>query len=212
MVFPGNIEGVDPATQSMIESFSSRYHHAMEALEERRYAAAREHYLELLRLYQDLRDKRIDPIHMNIAYSCIEDLYNDLQHRVEVPVISGRGLKVGVCVSILLILVSMFIIAKPSVVGLTVMDQVESTIWMGPNQFTIEDITTFNLNDLVDGPYDITYLVSEGRYVKLHLDGSILTMVPPRKFKGMDKITILGYRLGNEQKFLFKRELHILVI
>ncbi len=192
MPFPQDITPVDPESQALIGQFSSAYHRAMDALEGRQYEKAREEYLELLRTYQQIREKRLDPVHAQIAYSCIEDLYNDLQHNVEVPIMSTRSLRVGICASVLVLILSVFLISNPSFVGLAAMEPV--TGWTGPTTLTINKTTTINLDEFANGAY--TYLVTEGIGVNVFLDGSVVTLIPKEGFKGKSLIKVFGYEMA----------------
>ncbi|MFQ5621640.1 MAG: hypothetical protein ACE5FT_07440 [Candidatus Nanoarchaeia archaeon] len=213
MVFPDSIEAVSPRVRVVIERFSSRYHDAMDALEARKYEEARELYVDLLRLYQEIQAADIDPLHMNIAYSCIEDLYNDLQHKVEVPVVSTTGLRIGISASILVILFGIFIITNPSFVGLTAMEFQDTgpSYWKGPNHLVLGGPYTLNLNDYVENAWDVTYLVTEGRGVNSFTDGPLLTLVPKRGFSGNSRVTIYGYNTGDKPQLLFKKDLGLVV-
>ena len=191
MPFPQDITPVDPASQALIGQFSSAWHHAMDSLESRKYERAREEYLELLRLYQEIREKKLDPVHTQIAYSCIEDLYNDLQHHVEVPVMSTRTLRAGICFSILILVLSAFLIGNPSFVGLTIAEPEVTTGWTGPATLTINKSTTINLNDFAQGGY--TYLVTKGIGVDVYMDGPVVTLIPREDFKGKSLIKVFGY-------------------
>lgn len=210
MPFPENIEAVDPATQALIGQFSSTYHHAVDALERRDYEKARVEYLELLRLYQQIREKRLDPVHTQIAYSCIEDLYNDLQHNVDIPVVSTRGLRLGICASLIVLVLSVFLIANPSIVGLTTAEPQFSTGWTGPSTLTITKTTTVNLDEFASGTY--TYLVSKGIGVNLYLDESVLTLIPNEGFKGKSLVTVYAYEtVEGKPRLAFQKYLTVLV-
>lgn len=209
MVFPDNIEGVPPDVQVLIQEFSNTYHDATEALDKRQYETAREHYIDLLRIYQSLGNKEVDPIHTNIAYSCIEDLYQDLQHRIEVPVISTQGLRIGITASILVILMGLFIITNPSFVGLATLDLPQG-IWQGPDYLRITGSTTVNLGEYVDTP-GLTYLTTHGEGVQAHINGKALTLIPTAGYTGRSSITILGYAMDEQPELVLEQQLPVIV-
>lgn len=207
-MFPESVEPVNPQAQATIEQFSNRYHDAVEYLERRKYSAARGEYLELLRLYQQILDYDLDPLHANIAYSCIEDLYNDLQHKVEQPVISQNGFRMWLGTSLLLILLGIFVIANPSYVGLVTLEPQPfvKAYWHGPVELVIADTTTLNLDDYVVSEAPVTYLVSQGEGVQVLQDRNLITLLPFDN--GFSRITVYVYA---EDQFLFEQQLLIKV-
>lgn len=196
MPFPSDIETLAPADQALAQQFSNVYHRAVDHIESHHYDKAREDYLDLLQLYQDLRAKNLDPIHTHIAFSCIEDLYNDLQQHIDTPVVSSHGIQMGICVSVLLVLLGVYVILNPSFVGLSVYEPELGATWIGPEELVIDGTTTLDL-DQYTGSHDLLYLATRGIGLEVYLDGPLLTIIPNEHFKGKSLLTLYGYTTGD---------------
>ena len=180
--------------QILIQQLSQRYHTAQRLINERKLDEAKENYMDMLRIYQDISNTDLSMEDKRIANFCVKTIYDTLLEKQEEPPITESTFRVLFSISIIVLLVGLAIVLKPTIVGLVTYDSLEAPIFTGTQtRFFINGPFTLDLAKLfqsADGN-DLDYLVTRSPTVDIDMSGSIARFLPSGK-KGLSRHTLIA--------------------
>lgn len=178
--------------QMLIQQLSQRYHTAQELIHSRRLKDAQEYYVDMLRIYQDICKTDLSDEDKRVAHFCLQTVYDSLNQEQEDPPLSESTFRILFSVSILVLLVGLAIVLKPTIVGLVTFDTVIAPEFTGTQtRFFITDDFTLDLANLYESNYPIDFLVTKSPTVDVEMHGSKAKFIPSNK-KGMSRHTLMA--------------------
>jgi hypothetical protein len=183
--------------QDLVPKFSDKYESALSLLESSNLQAAKYSYQELMGIYSQISDSSLDPVHKQLAYNCVVDLYNKL-HDVSGDSTASKLTMGFIATAVILAILAVIIILKPSIVGLTALDMTNSApVWSGDTIFKVSSVEGMLEVDL--GVYfsdadwdDLTYISTQTENLTVEVVGDILTLMPNPGYVGTQTITVIA--------------------
>jgi len=198
--------------QLLIQQLSQYYHTAQQQIYAHKFEEGRESYLEMLKIYGDLCSTDIEEEDKKVAHFCCQAVYDALHQQQDKPPISESSFRVLFSVSVLILLVGLAVVMKPSIVGLVTFDGVLAPDFVGTQtRFFIDGKFSLDLDELfesLDGN-ELDFLVTRSPTVDVDLSGSIVTFKPIEN--GLSRHTLIAISKRGDQYQITRVPIEIIV-
>ena len=180
--------------QILVQQLSQYYHEAMQQIYNRNLKQGKEAYLEMLKIYKDIRETDISLEDKQVAHFCVQTVYDTLKEKQEEPPISESTFRMLFSISILILLIGLAIVLKPSVVGLVAYGGVAPPEFIGvQTRFFITSPFNLDLDQQfrsADGN-ELEFLVTRSPTVDVEMQGAIAKFIPSNH-KGISRHTLMA--------------------
>lgn len=183
--------------QDLVPKFSTKYESALSLIEGNDIIAAKTAYKELSALYSQMGSSSLEPVHKQLAYNCLVDLYNKL-HSAQGPSTASRLTTGFIVTAAILAVLAVVLILKPSIIGLTTIDLSNNApVWSGDTIFKVSSTEGSLDVDLskyfTDSDWDeMTFISTQTENLTVEVIGDILTLLPKTGSNGTEQITVMA--------------------
>lgn len=189
----------------LVIQFTILYTSALTNAKEGKYVQARQHYSDMLTLYNQLLTRPdLQDMNKDIAHFCLQDVYETLSKTSD-PTVSRLTFGALIGMTLFILVIGGIIATNPSIVGLTTGYSTFSSPtphWNGGEPHVmITGPTTIRLPDLfsTSDKAPLTFLSTSSIGVDAVVSGDYVTLIPKYGVSGTTKISLVAARQDNPQ-------------
>lgn len=187
-VFPEN-PNISTLDRINIEKFCSYYFDAKEKINKRDFKGARSDYVEMLSIFKYMKKEELDTLHLNVAHHAVQEVFDEITQKEDIMLVSPHSFRIMFIFTIIVLLIGVGFILKPSLSGLVVLDSTP-VYTLDSREFYISGLTVWDLENFFSSPSDMSFLVTDSEILDLQLKESRLYIMP--KKQGDAQITLIA--------------------